>query len=273
MEKPHSSKSFLSEIITLAKAAGKAIMAVYSKKDFGITYKTDNSPLTQADTSAHDVILAGLKTVAPNLPVLSEESKTISYEDRRLWSIYWLVDPLDGTKEFIKRNGEFTVNIALIEKGEPVMGVVHAPALGLTYFAERGKGAFKQEGEKKPVKITVSDYRNSKFTVAISRSHADEALDHFLQKIDDYERVRVGSSLKLCLVAEGTAHLYPRFGPTTEWDTAAAHCVVTEAGGTVTDLSGNPLKYNKPDLLNPDFIVSGKPSYPWKEILRDDTIG
>jgi len=272
MDKSHFSESFLSEIIALAKTAGKAIMAVYTKKDFGITYKTDDSPLTHADMSAHDVILTGLKTLSPILPVLSEESKIIPYEERRLWSIYWLVDPLDGTKEFIKRNGEFTVNIALIEKNEPVMGVVHAPALALTYYAVRGGGAFKQEGEKIPFKIRVSDYRNSKLKIPISRSHAEEALDHFLQKIDDYERVHIGSSLKLCLVAEGTAHLYPRFGPTTEWDTAAAHCVVTEAGGAVTNLSGDPLKYNKPDLLNPDFIVSGKPAYPWKEIIKADTM-
>jgi 3'(2'), 5'-bisphosphate nucleotidase len=156
MKKPQSAESFLSEIIILAKAAGKAIMAVYSKKDFGITYKTGDSPLTQADISAHDLILAGLKKLSPNLPILSEESKTIPYEKRRSWSTYWLVDPLDGTKEFIKRNDEFTVNIALIEKGLPVMGVVHAPALDLTYYAETGKNPFKQEGKKKPIKIRRS---------------------------------------------------------------------------------------------------------------------
>jgi adenylylsulfate kinase len=271
MKKPQSAESFLSEIIILAKAAGKAIMAVYSKKDFGITYKTVDSPLTQADISAHDLILAGLKKLSPNLPILSEESKTIPYEQRRSWSTYWLVDPLDGTKEFIKRNDEFTVNIALIEKGSPVMGVVHAPALDLTYYAETGKSAFKQEGKKKPVKIKVSDYRNSKLKIAISRSHKDEPLDHFLQKIQDYESIRMGSSLKFCLIAEGTAHLYPRFGPTMEWDTAAAQCVVTEAGGMVTDLSGKSLRYNKPDLTNPDFIVSGQPAYPWKALLDGET--
>jgi len=268
-KKRHSSKSFLSALIPLPEAAGNAILGVYSQKDFGVTYKAKDSPLTVADVTAHDLILAGLKKLSPNLPVLSEESKTVPYEVRRSWSTYWLVDPLDGTKEFIKRNDEFTMNIALIEKDEPVMGVVHAPALGLMYYAERGKGAFKREGKRKPAKIKVSDYRKGKLKIAVSRSHAEEALENFLKKIKNYDSLRMGSSLKLCLVAEGAAHLYPRFGQTMEWDIAAAHCVVTEAGGTVTDLSGKALKYNKPDLTNPSFFVCGKPTYPWKIILDD----
>lgn len=245
-------------------------MDVYAQKDLGITYKAKDSPLTRADMSAHHLILAGLKKLTPNLPVLSEESRTIPYEERRLWTTYWLVDPLDGTKEFIKRNREFTVNIALVEKGEPALGVVHAPALGITYFASRDGGAFKQAVNEKPVKIEASDYRDSKLKIVISSSHIENALTKFLQKIQDYECIILGSSLKLCLVAEGVAHLYPRLAPTMEWDTAAAHCVVTEAGGTVTDLSGNPLKYNKPDLSNPRFMVCGKPAYPWNLFLNQE---
>lgn len=255
------------EIVRLIMKTGQAVMEIYEMEDFATTLKDDESPLTRADIAAHHTILKGLKELTPDIPVLSEESEAVLYEKRRLWSIYWLVDPLDGTKEFLKRNGEFTVNIALIENGLPVLGVVHAPALGVTYYAERGKGAFKQAQGEAPVLIRVSDYRKGRLKIVISRSHRNDRLEKFLKKIPDYESVSMGSSLKFCLVAEGTAHLYPRLGPTMEWDTAASQCVVEEAGGSVTDFSGNRLRYNKPDLLNPAFIVCGNPPYPWQQLL------
>lgn len=243
-------------------------MNIYANEDFGVITKSDNSPLTKADLASHDIILDGLKVLNPELPVLSEESQKIPYEERKLWDRYWLVDPLDGTKEFIKRTGEFTINIALIENGSPVLGVVHAPVFDATYFACRGFGAFKQAGEGSRVKISAGDYRTGKLKIVISRNHVGEMLKRMLSNISDgYESVSRGSSLKLCLVAEGAAHLYPRLWPTSEWDTAASQCVVEEAGGAVTDLDGNPLIYNKPDLLNPSFMVCGQPPYPWKELI------
>ncbi|MEJ2697354.1 MAG: 3'(2'),5'-bisphosphate nucleotidase CysQ [Candidatus Sulfobium sp.] len=243
------------KIIEIAELAGKAVMDVYSREDPGTTYKEDCSPLTLADTASQKVILAALRKLTPELPVLSEESKTVPYEERKAWRAYWLVDPLDGTKEFIKRNGEFTVNIALIEGGVPVMGVVNAPVLGRTYYAARGEGAFRKEAGKEPERIGVSSDSAGVLKVAGSRSHGVGALEKFLEGLGPHELVSMGSSLKFCLVAEGSAHLYPRLGPTMEWDTAAAQCVVEEAGGFVTDLQGNRLRYNKEDLHNPNFIV------------------
>lgn len=260
-----SDKEILSKIVSLAIDAGTAIMEVYKSDDFGETLKSDNSPLTKADIAANNVIVAGLKSLTPDLPILSEECKQTEYEERRGWDRYWLVDPLDGTKEFIKRNGQFTVNIALIENGSPILGVVHAPVFGSTYFASKDHGAFKQMGNEAPAKIRVSDYREGKLKVVASISHITPELEKFLSEIGPHERTAMGSSLKLCLVAEGVAHIYPRLGPTMEWDTAAAHCVVEGAGGTVTDTGGNPLKYNKENLLNPYFIVCGAPPFPWRK--------
>jgi 3'(2'), 5'-bisphosphate nucleotidase len=244
------------KIIGIAEDAGRAVMEVYSGTDFNTTYKEDRSPLTLADTASHKIITEQLKALDPALPVLSEESVAVPYEERRHWKAYWLVDPLDGTKEFIKRNGEFTVNISLIEDNAPVLGVVSAPSLGVTYYASSGEGAFKKEKDKGGVKIGVRQRREGGLRIVSSRSHGSEALARFLAKIGPAEHIGMGSSLKLCLVADGTAHLYPRFGPTMEWDTAAAQCIVEEAGGLVTDTSGKRLPYNKDDLHNSDFIVS-----------------
>ena len=260
----HSLELLMPQIVALATEAGNAVMEVYSQDDFDITYKENDSPLTRADMAAHSVILEQLQVLTSNLPTLSEESKSIPYKHRQNWDTFWLIDPLDGTKEFIKRNGEFTVNIALIENGEPVLGVVHAPALNITYWAAKGLGAFKRSKDGVTEQIGVSDYRQGTLKIVASRSHAGESLTQFLETLSNYECVSMGSSLKLCLVAEGTAHLYPRLGPTMEWDVAAAHCVVMEAGGRVTDLAGHPLRYNKPDLLNLYFIVCGSPAYPWQ---------
>ncbi len=254
--------SFLPELVALAERAGQAIMAVYVQADFGITYKEDESPLTSADMAAHHLIQAGLEALTPDFPVLSEESTALPFDVRQEWESCWLVDPLDGTREFIKRNDDFTVNIALIQKGIPTLGVVHAPALGLTYYAAHESGAFKQVRGEAPKRIQTGDYRKQKLKVVISRSHGKDITARLLEKKIDYDCMRRGSSLKLCLVAEGAAHLYPRYGRTMEWDTAAADSVVTEAGGSVTDLKGNRLRYNKPDLANPEFLVRGNPPFP-----------
>lgn len=250
------SVSTLEAVVSLAKEAGRSIMALYSGGELAVTLKEDVSPLTQADIAAHRVILAGLQKLTPMVPVFSEESVSTPYSERRNWDRYWLVDPLDGTKEFIKRNGEFTVNIALIVRGEPLLGVVHAPALGRTYSAIQNHGAFRQESsDETPRHIAVSRDQGQKLKVVVSRSHPGKEGEAFLHTLGAYETVKIGSSLKFCLVAEGSADLYPRFGPTREWDTAAGHCILASAGGEVTDLDGQPLRYNKPDLLNPSFIA------------------
>lgn len=247
--------SYLTALIVVAAEAGAAILDIYNT-DFEVSYKEDLSPLTIADQRSHSIILTRLQALVSQFPVLSEEGKTISYDERKGWEYFWLVDPLDGTKEFVKRNGEFTVNIALISGDAPVMGVVHAPALNVTYFAASGGGAFRRRDQGEPERIRVSDFRGETLRVVGSRSHAGEALERFLSGLPPHELLSMGSSLKLCLVAEGSAHLYPRLGPTMEWDTAAAQCIVEEAGGLVTDFSGNRLRYNKENLLNANFIVA-----------------
>lgn len=246
----------LEAVVSLAEKAGQAIMALYNREELGVTLKEDISPVTLADLAAHRVILEGLRELTPHLPILSEESDAIPYSDRRNWNRYWLVDPLDGTKEYIKRNGEFTVNIALIVDCKPLLGVVHAPALGRTYSAVQGQGAFRQTsiGET-PCHIAVRRNPEKQLKVVVSRSHPGKEGEAFLHTLGAYETVKIGSSLKFCLVAEGSADLYPRFGPTREWDTAAGHCILASAGGEVTDLDGQPLRYNKPNLLNPSFIA------------------
>jgi 3'(2'), 5'-bisphosphate nucleotidase len=242
------------DLIATAEAAGRAIMEVYGSEDFGTVTKDDNSPLTKADLASNRVILERLSQLTPEIPVLSEESKHLPYAERRGWTEFWLVDPLDGTKEFIKQNGEFTVNIALISGGKPVFGVVHAPALGLTYWAAAGLGAFRGE-----TRVQAAAYRGGALKLVASRSHAGAATEALVAELEQdtpVELVSTGSSLKLCLVADGQAHLYPRFGPTMEWDTAAAHCVAEQAGAAVREVGGAALHYNKENLLNPHFIVT-----------------
>ena len=249
-------EKLLPQVVTIAIRAGQAIMAVYANPNHAVETKPDNSPLTQADLAADRVISAGLAALAQDWPLLSEESAQITYAERRAWQRFWLIDPLDGTKEFIKRNGEFTVNIALIENGVPILGVVHAPALNVSYYAARGLGAFVQRGGAAAQIIRVESHTAGKpIKVVASRSHSDARTTALLERLGAYECISMGSSLKLCLVAEGAAHFYPRLGPTMEWDTAAAHAVVSEAGGTVCDLNGHDLQYNKADLHNPEFLV------------------
>ncbi len=256
----------LDEVRAIAADAGHRIMEIY-QRDYTVLTKDDGSPLTEADRAAHTLIVSRLKALTPDTPVLSEESAQASYEGRAGWNSFWLVDPLDGTKEFIKRNGEFTVNIALIVGQSPVLGVVAAPAVGVTYWACQGQGAFKQDhgGTVQPIK--ARDYRGGKARVVASRSHPGKQLAKFLANVaqaqGEPETLSMGSALKLCLVADGTADVYPRFGPTSEWDTAAAHCVVNIAGARISAMDKAPLRYNKRSLLNPWFIVSGAGDYDW----------
>lgn len=265
----------LSTLIGIAREAGEAILEIYNS-DFEVIRKADGSPLTLADQEANAIIEQGLKTLEPQLPIVSEESKRPDAAVRNEWRRYWLVDPLDGTKEFTKRNGEFTVNIALIDDGVPVAGVVHVPVSNTTYFASEVEGAFKQCADDEPQAIKCGSYKGGKAVVVASRSHASPLLIEFFNQLDEYETLNMGSSLKLCLVAEGRADVYPRLGPTSEWDTAAAHSIVNAAGGRVTDMDGAVLQYNKPDILNPWFVVTGAGDYPWLEKLqhvRDHALG
>jgi 3'(2'), 5'-bisphosphate nucleotidase len=246
----------------IARAAGQRILEIY-EREFTVEHKNDRSPLTEADRAAHDLLTARLQALTPALPVLSEESVQVDYAKRTGWKRFWLVDPLDGTKEFINRNGEFTVNIALIEGHRPVLGVVYVPVAGVIYYACAGQSAFKQQGAGAPWAIRSRRYDGGKPIVVASRSHAGKETAAFLKSIGEHDIVSMGSALKLCLVAEGAADVYPRLGPTMEWDTAAAQCVVEMAGGNVTGLDRRPLAYNKPDLHNPWFIVSGAGNYDW----------
>jgi 3'(2'), 5'-bisphosphate nucleotidase len=259
----------LEDIMQLAVEAGHEILRIY-ETDYAIEHKDDMTPLTEADMAAHHIIDAGLQRLTPNIPILSEESVKIPFEERQQWSCYWLVDPLDGTREFIKRNGEFTVNIALIENGASVLGVVYAPVLKMSYYARQGAGAFRKENGKPAERIQTRRPCASPVLVAGSRSHRGDSLNAFLERLANYEIISVGSSLKSCMVAEGSADIYPRLGPTSEWDTAAAQCVVEEAGGRITDTKMQTLRYNTKDsLLNPYFFVSGDPDRDWSEYLED----
>ena len=263
-----SLNQLLPEVVKVAEKAGEAILEIYANGDYETKYKEDNSPITCADMESHNIIVDAMRRLTPAVEVLSEESEQVSYEQRKSWNHYWLVDPLDGTKEFLKRSGEFTVNIAMIENGRPILGVVYAPAIGKLYYAAKSVGAFKRVQRGEPIAIKANGAVSGKLIIVASRFHATKELDYFLNQVDDYEKINMGSSLKLCLVADGSAHLYPRLGPTMEWDTAAADCVVDEAGGHVTDLHGNPLRYNKPDLLNPEFVVYGNHKFPFRTVFN-----
>lgn len=255
----------LPRVSEIAEQAGAAILAVY-ETTFAATEKADRSPLTEADLAAHRVIMAGLEQLTPNWPILSEEGRGISYAERHAWPCFWLVDPLDGTREFIKRNGEFTVNIALVVGHQPVLGVVYRPVNGLLYSGIVGVGAVREDPTDGRRPIHAVTQAQDPLRVVASRSHGSDRLEQALAQLGPHERVSMGSSLKLCLVAEGSADLYPRLGPTSEWDTAAAHAVVAAAGGRVCDLSGEDLRYNQREsLLNPEFLVCAGDPVPWLE--------
>ncbi len=259
----------LQPVLEIAIEAGNRIMQVYGSADFGVTRKGDESPLTLADLAAHEHIVASLGQLPIRYPVLSEEAADIPFETRRAWTHYWLVDPLDGTKEFIKRNGDFTVNIALVVDGYPVLGVVHAPALELSYFAAEGAGASCIRPGSRTAQAMRTRPAPAVPAFVVSRSHKDAALENFLAAAPPHEAVSRGSSLKFCQVAEGSADLYPRTGPTSEWDTAAGQCVAELAGAQVLQLPGFArLRYNqKESLLNPLFAVIGDPARDWKGLL------
>ncbi|MFW5750665.1 MAG: 3'(2'),5'-bisphosphate nucleotidase CysQ [Planctomycetota bacterium] len=248
----------LESVTAIAHAAGQRIAEIYATHTGAHQTKADDSPLTTADLASHTLICKQLDTLDPAIPVLSEESAAIPHAQRVDWQRFWLVDPLDGTKEFLKRNGEFTVNIALIDHGMPVLGVVHAPMLARSYIGGPD-GARRVDGVGSAASarsIHVRAHRPGEpWQVVASRSHRNAETEAYLAGLGAHECVAMGSSLKLCLVAEGAAHIYPRLGPTMEWDTAAAHAVVRAAGGSVHDLDGRELRYNKPDLHNPHFIV------------------
>jgi 3'(2'), 5'-bisphosphate nucleotidase len=260
----------MSSVVALAKQAGNEIMKIYVKEDFGATSKADASPLTLADLASHQAIVDGLAVLTPDIPVLSEEAADIPYATRSHWERFWLVDPLDGTKEFIKRNGEFTVNIALIENGKPVMGVVYSPVLDVCYYGSVETGAYVQRAGEAERKIEVMPTSiGQSIKVVASRSHSDERTQALLEKLGEHECISMGSSLKLCLVAEGKAHFYPRLGPTMEWDTAAAHAVVNAAKGTVHDKLGKELHYNKEDLHNPEFFVRDSQDGRLEQLIKE----
>jgi 3'(2'), 5'-bisphosphate nucleotidase len=244
----------LEKIVDIAKEAGEVIMKIYSR-DFKIEYKDDKSPLTEADIKSNNIICNALTLLYPDIPILSEENATVDYKTRKNWKYYWCIDPIDGTKEFIKRNGEFTVNIALIKIDKPVLGVVYAPVIDVMYKAKDGIGAFKND-IKLPIKI--NNNLKDKTVVVCSKSHLSKETQEFIDNIDTKEIIQksIGSSLKLCMVAEGEADIYPRVAPTMEWDTAAAHAIVLNSKKDVVRFDDKKsLVYNKENLLNPSFIV------------------
>ncbi|HET8728125.1 MAG TPA: 3'(2'),5'-bisphosphate nucleotidase CysQ [Alphaproteobacteria bacterium] len=253
------SRALLDRVRALAQTAGTAILEIYAREDFGAARKSDGSPVTLADAAAERIILDGLATLTPGVPVIAEEAHSAGHVPDVSGGRFWLVDPLDGTREFLNRNGEFTVNIALVEGGQPVLGVVHAPALGLTYAGSLANGAEISDGDDPPRRIAARTVPAEGVTVVCSRRHGDpEKLARFLGGRKVAAERQIGSSLKLCLVAAGEADLYPRYGRTMEWDTAAGQAVVAAAGGIVTDTDGAPLVYGKPGFENPEFIVWGK---------------
>lgn len=269
--------SLLAAVAGIARRAGVEILDVYRRSGEIISQaKSDDSPLTEADTRANALIVRELQKLTPSIPLLSEEAALPPYAQRKQWREYWLIDPLDGTKEFINRNDEFTVNIALVRGGAPVLGVVHAPALAKTWTGLLGSGAWKQEGNGSlqaigtaPMAVACS---SGKIRVVASRRHGGEALQGMLENLarifNEVELVNMGSSLKLCILAEGGADLYPRLAPTSEWDTAAAQAVLCAAGGVVCRTDFTPLRYNsKDDVLNPFFLAMGDTDYDWSRLL------
>jgi 3'(2'), 5'-bisphosphate nucleotidase len=266
-------EQWMQDTRVIAAEASLKIMDIYIREEVQVTTKSDDSPLTQADMAAHNHILQRLNQLTPEIPVLSEENVSEFDDDLRTsWPIYWLVDPLDGTKEFIAQNGEFTVNIALIENNKPVIGVVAVPAKKISYFAAKGCGAFKAGPDEQAKIIKTRKFsggEDQQPVIVTSRRTGVDRVKPFLNQIDDYTTTAMGSSIKMCLVAEGKADLYPRLGLTSEWDTAASQCVVEEAGGAILDLeTREPLAYGaKKNILNPEFLTLGDLSFDHRKIL------
>ena len=255
------SKSFLMEVERIARQAGELIMPIY-QRDFEVMFKADQSPVTEADIIASAFIESELKSLTPKIPFLSEESEPIPFSERSTWGTYWLVDPLDGTRSFVEKKDEFTVNIALIQHGKPVLGVVYVPVSKINYYAADGIGAFKRMDNASNVTITARALANPP-VITGNRSRTG-VMERFLAKVGSHELIVMNSSLKICLVAEGRADLYARFWPTSEWDTAAGHAVINAAGGSLVDTEMQPLLYNtKESLLNPHFFVMGNYQKDW----------
>jgi len=256
----------LNDVIAIAKHAGIAIKANYlNTEHVSISTKADHSPVTQADLLSHRLISYGLSELSEKLPVISEEGRGTPWEERQTYSRYWLIDPLDGTQEFIHRTDDFAVNIALIDGDEAVLGVVYVPMFNAVYYAEKGKGAFKHVEGDDPFPIKCSPFvKDGTLRVVASRRHEGKRLHSVLEQIPEHTVIRRGSTLKICVVAEGEADLYPRLGPTSEWDTAAAQIIIEEAGGHITDLEGQRLRYNQKDsLINPFFVAT---SASWQQL-------
>jgi 3'(2'), 5'-bisphosphate nucleotidase len=261
--------TLLSRVEAIARAAGDAIMEVYARGATAVQLKADDSPLTEADLRAHRLIVERLSSLEPALPVLSEEASDIPAQVRHGWSRYWLVDPLDGTREFLSRNGEFTVNIALIDHHQPMLGVVHVPARAESFMGAVGAGAWRVGSARSPQPLQVSAISASPPRVAGSRSHRGDSLDAFLKALGAHRFLAVGSSLKFCLLASGEADVYPRLGPTSEWDIAAGHALLLAAGGSVLQLDGSPVEYNRRDSLqSPQFVAIAARDRDWLALLR-----
>ncbi|AWB68665.1 3'(2'),5'-bisphosphate nucleotidase [Saccharobesus litoralis] len=263
--------ALLEPVKQIAREAGLAILDIYDSGNFELQQKDDESPVTSADYAANDILVAGLKALTPKIPIISEETTAVNLTQRQAWKRYWLLDPMDGTQEFVSRSGDFAVNIALVENGWPVMGVIYWPTKNTFYYAIEGQGAFKQKSAE-PVPISVrnidQDERNIK--LAVSRVQKKDTVTRYLMDGYDYEMVPLGSaSLKSCFIAEGKADCYLRIGPTGEWDTGASHCIIEEAGGRILDSEFNGLSYNKRDTFaNPDFMVLGNQDIAWHDVIK-----
>ncbi|WP_278800084.1 3'(2'),5'-bisphosphate nucleotidase CysQ [Marinobacter nauticus] len=247
--------SILPDVIKIADEASEKVLHIY-QSDFKVNYKEDHSPITAADIASHDIIVKGLRQISRDIPILSEEGAEIPWEERKKWRRFWLIDPIDGTRDFTQRTGEFTVNIAMIEDGEPVMGVVTAPALKEAFWGIKGEGAHMRDRTGRVHRIRVAEPKDTLRVVA-SKNHLNDETRAFIDTLGAHETLQAGSSLKFCRIAEGHADIYPRMGPTSEWDTAAAHAVLVAAGGKVQTPEGQPLVYGKENILNPNFIAAG----------------
>ncbi len=267
---------FIEPVYALATEAGRAIVEIYRTRQFTVTEKTDRSPLTEADQVAHDILCNGLKDLTPTIPILSEEDDEVDFAIRRYWEWLWLVDPLDGTREFIRRNDQFSVNIALVYRQVAVFGLIYIPVGGECYFAYQAGGAYKQIPHEQPTVIHTRTLSIPPVITCSRAAYGAEPLRSYLRQLQthlgEYRHIAVGSALKSCLIAEGAVDFYPRFGPTGEWDTAAAQIIVEEAGGRLTNTQMQPLLYNaRPTLINPDFFVAGDPHHNWSHYLQFDS--
>ncbi|EDP45878.1 3'(2'),5'-bisphosphate nucleotidase CysQ [Rickettsiella grylli] len=258
----------LNEVISLAKKVGNLVLTLY-QSDFSAEYKKDHSPITVADLASHECICQELKRLTPDIPIISEESGSISYQKNQVWDKYWLVDPLDGTKEFLEKNDEFTINIALIEQNKPSLGVIFVPCKNICYFAHKRLGAYKQVGQTQP-QVIRSRILNAKepITAVVSRRHGRERIKKFLTQFARLNLLSCGSALKFCWLAEGLADVYPRFSPTFAWDIAAGHCILTEAGGFIIDDIGKELEYNPFVLQRSGFLAVADKQYAWLNYLK-----